>query len=501
MHRSFVLALDDEPGAFLAQDRLFAAHGLDIKRVSYNKVIDVHTLFIEAEGSTEALDAAEAELRERHMLAGQRLWGRVVLLEFTLPDAKGSLTPFLALCDRYGFSLTYLNARAQDYHVGAALEAVGSEPTGPDAEVVRAGIYVDDPARLQVFLDEVQKICPCRQLPFGHEHYLIDNTLFYEPFAKDIKKICGFTEAQAKRVMVNANRLIQVLETESRDPFKPFDYVRQFAQTIERYRGDAYAEAVRTTRFTAPGGAACALIEPPAGSDTWILFGDEGPLFVDTGFAVFRDELTREIEGLCPGWKPGEGTVVLSHGDADHSGTIGLFGHAFASEHVIENYARQREGQPDWREQEPRGLAFSRLANLFSRYVPPEGDLFSSLGKRPEDADEPIACCVDAAGNPVTFEHAPFSFEVYEGKGGHVKGETVLIDRTQHICISGDILINIHGETRPQSEFNRLAPFLLTRVDAVPDLARAERKYLIRLLGPGVWQILGGHGAVLVRQS
>ena len=82
MHRSFVLALNDRPGSFLAQERLFAAHGLDIKRVSYNKVIDVHTLFIEAEGEEEALDAAEAELRERRVLAGQRLWGRVVLLEF-----------------------------------------------------------------------------------------------------------------------------------------------------------------------------------------------------------------------------------------------------------------------------------------------------------------------------------------------------------------------------------------------------------------------------------
>jgi glyoxylase-like metal-dependent hydrolase (beta-lactamase superfamily II) len=500
MHRSFVLALNDRPGSFLAQERLFAAHGLDIKRVSYNKVIDVHTLFIEAEGEEEALDAAEAELRERRVLAGQRLWGRVVLLEFELPDAEGALTPFLELCERYGFSLTYLNARAKDYHVGAALDALVSEPELPGAEIVRAGLYVEDPARLQVFLDEVQRICPCRQLPFGREGYLIDNTLFYEPFAKDISKICGFTEAQAKRVMVNANRLIQVLETTSADPFKPFDYMRQFAERIERYRGDGYAEAVRTTRFTVPGGAQCALIEPPCGSDTWILFGDEGPLFVDTGFAVYRDELAREIEALCPGWKPGEGTVLLSHGDADHSGAINLFAHALASEHVIENYARQREGRPDWRERDPRGLAYSRLANLFSRYEPPAAELFESLGKRPEGADEPIARCVDADGDPVTLDFAPFSFEVYEGKGGHVKGETVLIDRTQHLCVSGDILINIHGETRPQSEFNRLAPFLLTRVDAVPDLARAERKYLIRLLGPGVWQILGGHGAVLTRQ-
>jgi hypothetical protein len=78
-----------------------------------------------------------------------------------------------------------------------------------------------------------------------------------------------------------------------------------------------------------------------------------------------------------------------------------------------------------------------------------------------------------------------------------VKGETVLIDRVQRVCVSGDIFINIHGQTRSQRDFNLLAPFLMTSVDSVPDLERAERKFLFTLLDPGRWQILGGHGALL----
>lgn len=501
MHRSYVLVLDDRPGAFLEAARLFAARGLDVKRLSYNKVIDIHTVFVDAEGEAEALDQVEEDLHAAGLLPGQRLIGKVVLLEFTLPDAEGSLVPFLELIASYGFSLSYLNARAADYHVGEALHPLGDEPEGPGAEVVRAGVYVDDPARLEVFMDEVQRICPCRQLPFRHEGFLIDNSLFYLSFAREVSRICGLTKPEEKRVMVNANRLVQVLETTTTDPYKPFDYVRQFAETTQRYRGDAYAAAARISHFETSGGAHGSLIEPPCGSDTWILEGERGLLFVDTGFALYREELGRAIQSLYPTWKPGAGTLVLSHGDADHSGSIGLFGQAYASEGVIENYRRQAAGLPDWREQEPRGLAYSRLANLFSRYEPPALDGFSSLGARRADDPDPIARCFDEAGEPVTLDFAPFSFEAYEGKGGHVKGETVLIDRKQGICISGDILINVHGETRPQSEFNRLAPYLLTRVDADPDLARTERKYLIRLLGPGVWQILGGHGALLVRQS
>lgn len=496
MHRSYVLVLDDRPGSFLAAERLFAARGLDVKRLSYNKVIDIHTLFVEAEGDRESLDAVEEDLARSKLLPGQKTMGKVVLLEFELPDAKGSLVPFLELVERYGFSLSYLNARASGYHDEKAKEEGASR-----AEIVRAGVQVDDPARLEVFMDDVQEVCPCREAEAGKEGYLIDNSLFYIGFAQDVSAIAGLSGREEKQVMVNANRLIQVLETTSQDPFKPFDYLREFAKTLHGYRGQAYAAAVRLSHFETPGGAHGALIEPPAGSDTWILETDEGPLFIDTGFALFRDELISAIQSLVPGWQPGEGTLILSHGDADHSGAIGLFGKAYASDGVIENYRRQREGRPDWREQEPKGLAYSRLAKLFSRYEPPAQGSFRSLGARDPSSAEPIARCLDGRGDAVTLDLPPFSFEVYEGAGGHVRGETVLVDRTQRICISGDILINIHNETRPQSEFNRLAPFLLTRVDAQPDLARQERKYLMRLLGPGVWQILGGHGALLVRQS
>ena len=91
----------------------------------------------------------------------------------------------------------------------------------------------------------------------------------------------------------------------------------------------------------------------------------------------------------------------------------------------------------------------------------------------------------------------PFAFEVWEGAGGHVVGETVLVDRAHRVCVSGDVFVNVHGETKAQKAFNDLAPFLMTSVDSVPALARAEREELFRMLGAGHWQVLGGHGALL----
>ena len=88
--------------------------------------------------------------------------------------------------------------------------------------------------------------------------------------------------------------------------------------------------------------------------------------------------------------------------------------------------------------------------------------------------------------------------EVYEGRGGHVRGEIVAIERNLGLVFTGDILVNIKGFTREQAAFNSIAPYLMTSVDTIPDLAREEREYLKNVLGPGRWSVIGGHGSVLV---
>jgi hypothetical protein len=77
-----------------------------------------------------------------------------------------------------------------------------------------------------------------------------------------------------------------------------------------------------------------------------------------------------------------------------------------------------------------------------------------------------------------------------------VRGETILIERANRVCVSGDVFVNVHGETKPQARFNELAPFLMTSVDSIPDLARQERSALFHLLDEEEWLVFGGHGSV-----
>ena len=93
------------------------------------------------------------------------------------------------------------------------------------------------------------------------------------------------------------------------------------------------------------------------------------------------------------------------------------------------------------------------------------------------------------------FAFGDLPFEVYEGKGGHLPGEIVLIDYDHKIAFTGDIYINTHGLTAEQAAYNQYAPILMTSVDTDPKLCSQERKAILGRLGVGNWKIFGGHGS------
>ena len=93
------------------------------------------------------------------------------------------------------------------------------------------------------------------------------------------------------------------------------------------------------------------------------------------------------------------------------------------------------------------------------------------------------------------FDFGDLHFEVYEGNGGHLPGEVVLIDYDNHIAFTGDVYINIHGLTAAQAEYNQYAPILMTSVDTDPKVCGEERKAIMRRLGVGNWKIFGAHGS------
>ena len=81
MKKTYVTTMPDHIGAFLKASRCFADLGINITRVSYNKAVDSHTLFIDAEGSREQLAEADRQLTRIGYLQNNQTDRSVVLLE------------------------------------------------------------------------------------------------------------------------------------------------------------------------------------------------------------------------------------------------------------------------------------------------------------------------------------------------------------------------------------------------------------------------------------
>ena len=86
------------------------------------------------------------------------------------------------------------------------------------------------------------------------------------------------------------------------------------------------------------------------------------------------------------------------------------------------------------------------------------------------------------------------NFEVYEGKGGHLSGEILLIDFEHRVAFTGDIFVNLKDLTKKQAEYNQYAPILMTSFDTNSELCAKERSAFLQRLGVGKWNIFGGHG-------
>ena len=64
MKKTYITTMPNHIGAFLKASECFASLGINITRVSYNKAIDSHTLFIDVEGKEDKLKEADRKLTE-----------------------------------------------------------------------------------------------------------------------------------------------------------------------------------------------------------------------------------------------------------------------------------------------------------------------------------------------------------------------------------------------------------------------------------------------------
>ena len=212
-------------------------------------------------------------------------------------------------------------------------------------------------------------------------------------------------------------------------------------------------------------------------------------LFIDCGYALYRDEMIRILRRLLPGFDRMKKRILITHADVDYCGLLPLFDEILATRKSKECLELEYRGKNGFREQNPLHKPYISICKALTFYRPTDPSKIVALwDTKGEQTD-----VLEQVG---FFDFGELHFEVYQGKGGHLPGEAVLIDYAHHIAFTGDIYVNMHGMTREQAEYNTYAPVLMTSVDTDPDLCAAERTAILQRLGAGEWKIFGAHGAM-----
>ena len=469
MKKTYVTTMPNHIGAFLKASERFAALGINITRVSYNKAVDSHTLFIDAEGNEAQLKAADERLASIGYLQNADSGKGIVLVEFHLKDVPGSVTEVLRIINEYRLNISYIS----------------SQENGSAYQAFKMGLFVEDEEILRTFLTQVEALCPVRVIDYNHSEKVYDNSIFYRSFVSGLMQTLELPEDCREALLVNSNLVMQLLDEKGLSPYKTFESIGRFAELLSVCRGGAFSPRITDHQITE--NTHVTLIEPPCGSNTAILHSGGETLFIDCGYALYQHEMTDIFRRLLPDWDGMRKRVFITHADVDHCGLLPLFDEVLASAKSRECLLLEHAGKYGFREQNPIHRPYVNICKTLTRYVPAEPEKIKGLWDVPGEQQAPLT-------QMGLFRFGDMCFEVYQGKGGHLAGETVLIDYEHHVAFTGDIYVNIHGMMREQAIYNQYAPVLMTSVDTDPELCAQERRSLMQRLGVGQWQIFGAHG-------
>ena len=469
MKKTYVTSMPNHIGAFLKASQCFSALGINITRVSYNKAVDSHTLFIDAEGTEEQLNKADIELKKIGYLQSNSNKTSVVLIEFRLKDVPGSVTNILTLINNFNFNISYIS----------------SQENGTDYQQFKMGLYVDDSNKISEFLKEAEKLCKVRVIDYNSSEKVYDNSIFYNTYVLGLSQTMGLSEDVKNELLVHVNLAMQTLDEQGLSPYRTFDSISKFAELLGISKGKAFIPRISTHKIT--DNTEITLIEPPCGSNTIIIKSNNKILFIDSGYACYSEEMQELLKRNIPDFETMKKTILVTHADVDHCGLLPMFDEIIASHRTAQCLKNEYFGNDGYREKNPLHKPYINICKTLTSYKAVNPEKIITLWNNIETLNEPLT-------QIGFFDFEELHFEVYEGKGGHLPGEIVLIDYTHHIAFTGDIFINTHGLTREQAEYNQYAPILMTSVDTNPKLCAEERNAIMQRLGVGQWQIFGAHG-------
>lgn len=467
MKKTYVTKMPNHIGSFLKASKCFSELGINVTRVSYNKAVDSHTLFIEVDGEQTQLEKANDRLMQIGYLSNGEENSKIILIDFCLEDKPGSVTSILELINKFSFNISYIS----------------SQENGTGYQHFKMGLYVNDLYGLAEFLEQAQKLCDVKVIDYNNTEKVFDNSIFYNSYVDGLVQTMQLPKDKKEELLINVNLAMQTLDEQGLSTYKTFDSISKFAKLLKESKGDSFTP--RITRHQLTEKTVITLIEPDCGSNTAIIESDGERVFVDSGYACYKSEMLKIIKTLVPDFKEQKERLILTHADVDHCGLLNEFDQIILSKRSAQSLIDEADKKAGFRESNYLHLPYVNICKILTEYQTVNKDKLVPLW------NSTLTAPIEQIG---FFAVGELNFEVYEGKGGHLPGEILLIDFDKKVAFTGDVFINLNDLTKKQAQYNQYAPILMTSVDTDAKLCKQERSALLQRLGVGEWSIFGGHG-------
>ena len=289
MRSSFITSVPDKSGAFLKAVKIFSSLNLNIVRTSYNKSVDSHMIFLEVEGEEDKIEEARKELKTLGYLNIPQ--ENVVLLEFLLPDQPGTLEKVLTLIEERNINISYIS----------------SVSNGTGWQNYRMGLLLKDKREQDEFLESAERLYQIRPIDYTRLENSYDNSIFYSGFVSELSKLTDVKKEERNALMLSANMAMEVLNSQGLRPDTTFSSIAHFTRLLGKARGDGFKP--RISRGEIKEGYDYILIEPPCGSNTLLILHNNSLLSIDSGYALYKDEMEALFDSLLPKWRDRKSVV------------------------------------------------------------------------------------------------------------------------------------------------------------------------------------------------
>ena len=481
---SVITQMPDEPGAFLKAAQIMRRHGANMSRINYDRGIDAHTFFMDITCAEDRAGYIKKELEDIGYLAKDLPRISILALDAYVPDRSGELFDLLALLDQWKANIT----------------SIDFDNSGTNREKVSMRLNIAGHTDTDELLKALQLKYRLDILEYDATGAGLDDTVFYIRFAQRLRRITGIdAEDLLSSLLAETNHIAQELTALNRDTRQVFDVVLKMAERIGETKEHFFCD-VETLPLTSD--VILHVFQMPTGSNIAIFETPDEYVMIDTGYGLYFPYIFRIFEERFTDFEEKLGRIYITHADADHCGACGRYAHAVTwmnpqSRDLVRNPSR---GYGSELEDSVLEKVYTRLSHILSEYSPPAMETIRLFSDVPLDIRHGFTLIDHFSIGTVTFE-------VLQGRGGHVHGEMIFLSREHGVIFTGDCLVNLKDMSEDRAEYNKLADFLMTSVNVNSTIAREQRKSLLEMIaacdaGLGAqgqkMLVCGGHGPVSV---